>query len=767
MTCSAHAERSFGRLDQTRRHVSRRLGGEAVLWPCRASGSTVETTRSSATAGVRPRLMAAQRAISTAYFRHRRPRLYTRAGSGFGDRARPLAATAAGEAAGAADGYRSARNMSFDLGRSSLAALALTHTRPCEKDDSVHSGVPSPGDIVAGKYRIERQLGAGGMGIVVAASHVVLQERVAMKFLSPELAANDEAVARFVREARAACRIKSEHVARVSDVGTLESGIPYLVMEYLEGQDLAELLAQKHSLPPAEAVGFVLQACEAIAEAHVLGIVHRDLKPANLFLTHRIDGTSCIKVLDFGVSKLFHSTTSKLSAGLTGSSAVMGSPLYMSPEQLRAARSVDPRADVWALGVILYELIAGKPPFSGETLPEVSVKIAVDSPERLRARRRDVTPALEGVVFRCLQKDREKRFRDISELARALAPHGADGASHSAERIRRIHHGGKRSQSDTLESRSSSVSGVASPLSSTLSWRRHGMWGLVGAVTLGALLSGLRNNEPSTLASSSPLILREAEPAASSTSVQSRPSEEPIGPIVEPVNPEDLPLAPASAVIEATSTNSAPSRSADRGGAPDSGPAAAPSSSPGASEPASPVVELVSIPDALVLVDGRPLGSTPAKIVLPPGSHLAKFIRDGATVSRQFTVLPGKSSVVQVSSSDFEIANPYRDGSVSVAAGPAPSSRAPVDTRAVDYRAAAEEVRRLSANVGACSGRTGPKNGNLRVTFATSGRVQSSEVGGEFADGETGKCVAALFRTAKIPEFTGQPVTFTKQIKVP
>ncbi|MDQ2644834.1 MAG: protein kinase [Myxococcota bacterium] len=634
----------------------------------------------------------------------------------------------------------------------------------------MHSGVPSPGDIVAGKYRIERQLGAGGMGIVVAASHVVLQERVAMKFLSPELAVNDEAVARFVREARAACRIKSEHIARVSDVGTLESGIPYLVMEYLEGQDLAELLAQKSSLPPAEAVGFVLQACEAIAEAHVLGIVHRDLKPANLFLTHRIDGTSCIKVLDFGVSKLVYSATSKLSAGLTGSSAVMGSPLYMSPEQLRAARSVDPRADVWALGVILYELIAGKPPFWGETLPEVSIKIAVDPPEPMGVKRRDVTPALEAVVFRCLQKDREKRFRDISELARALAPHGPDGASHSAERIRRIHHSGRRIHSEALESRSSSVSGVASPLSSTLSWRRHGVWGVIGAVTLGALLSGLRSHEPSTYAASSPASLAQVE-AESSTTLRTPPSdlaEEPIEPTIEPIDLEHLPLAAASAVI-GTSGNPSPSRSAGRGIVPEARPAVAPSSSPGARDSTSPVVELVSNPDALVLVDGHPVGSTPAKIALPPGNHSAKFVRDGATVSRQFTVLPGKSSIVQVSSSDFEIANPYRDGamSVPVAAGQSASSRAPDAARAVDYRAAAEEVRRLSANVDACSGRAGPRNGNVRLTFATSGRVQSSEVGGDFAETETGKCVAALFRTAKIPEFTGPPVTFTKQIRVP
>ena len=523
----------------------------------------------------------------------------------------------------------------------------------------MHPGVPSPGEVVAGKYRIERVLGAGGMGIVLAASHVTLQEPVAIKVLSSELAANSEAVARFVREARAACRIKSEHVARVSDVGTLKSGVPYLVMEYLEGQDLAQLLLQKGKLPPVEAVGFVLQACEAIAEAHVLGIVHRDLKPANLFLTYRIDGTACIKVLDFGISKLFPATASKLSAGLTDSSALMGSPLYMSPEQLRAARSVDPRGDIWALGVILYELISGKPPFIGETLPEVSVKIAVDPPESIRASRRDVSVALEAIVFRCLQKDREKRFRDVSEFALALAPHGPDGASHSAERIRRIHQSGKRSRGGQLETRSSSVSGVSSPLRSTLRWRRHGTWGVGAAVAMGLLLSGLRNHELSEQAAATTSSGLEHPLLASRTlAVPSVVPEGPPGPVVEPVNPDDLPLAPPLATSGPSLKLPAPA-----GRAPDpvagSGMQTAPVSSVGASDARS-VVELVASPDAVVLVDGRPLGSTPAKVLLLPGGHVAKFVRDGVSVSRQFTVLAGKPSLVQLSDDDFEIVNPYR-----------------------------------------------------------------------------------------------------------
>ncbi len=158
------------------------------------------------------------------------------------------------------------------------------------------------GDVLAGKFRIERVLGQGGMGVVVAATHIQLDERVALKFLLPEALINSDAVARFAREARAAVKIKSEHVARVSDVGTLESGSPYMVMEYLHGQDLADWVRDRGAMPISDAVEFVLQACEALAEAHALGIVHRDLKPANLFVTLRADGTPCVKVLDFGIS---------------------------------------------------------------------------------------------------------------------------------------------------------------------------------------------------------------------------------------------------------------------------------------------------------------------------------------------------------------------------------------------------------------------------------------------------------------------------------
>jgi serine/threonine-protein kinase len=267
------------------------------------------------------------------------------------------------------------------------------------------------GRVLAGKYRVERVLGQGGMGVVVAAHHIQLDERVAIKFLLPDAVANAEVVGRFVREARAAVRIKSEHVARVSDVGTLEGGEPYMVMEYLEGSDLAAWLLQRGALPVEQAVEFLLQASEAIAEAHALGIVHRDLKPANLFVVRRADGLWSVKVLDFGISKVTALDASGPDANFTRTSAVMGSPLYMPPEQMAASRNVDARADIWALGVILYELLSGHAPFAGETLPEVCMKIAIEPP-----------PAIRSLQYVPIARDRQPARR---ESARAGSLHPA------------------------------------------------------------------------------------------------------------------------------------------------------------------------------------------------------------------------------------------------------------------------------------------------------------------------------------------------------
>jgi serine/threonine-protein kinase len=324
------------------------------------------------------------------------------------------------------------------------------------------------GQILGGKYRVDRVLGAGGMGMVVAATHLQLDERIAIKFLLPEALRNPEAVARFGREAKAAVKIRGEHVARVIDVGSFENGAPYMVMEYLEGRDLSALIRERGSVDPAYAVDAVLQACEALAEAHVLGIVHRDLKPANLFMTRRPDGTPCVKVLDFGISKL---TNPGMDAGMTKTTAIMGSPLYMSPEQMTASRQVDARSDIWAIGVVLYELLTGRVPFSAETLPEICGLILTMPPAAIRDFSPSVPEGLQAVVLRCLEKDRERRFSNVSHLAQALAPYGSRATSRSVERIARIM--GSPNAADLAPE---SVAGAATGFGQST----HATWGQTG-----------------------------------------------------------------------------------------------------------------------------------------------------------------------------------------------------------------------------------------------------------------------------------------------
>jgi serine/threonine-protein kinase len=287
--------------------------------------------------------------------------------------------------------------------------------------------------VLAEKYRVERVLGTGGVGMVVAAHHIQLDQKVAIKFLLPEALTNPEAVARFLREARTAVRIQSEHVARVSDVGQLPAGAPYMVMEYLEGGDLADWLSHRGPLPIDQAIDFVLQASVAVADAHALGIIHRDLKPANLFCVRRSDGQLTIKVLDFGISKAVD-PFGTADAGLTKTSTVMGTPLYMSPEQMRSTRSVDARTDIWALGVILFELIAGKPPFEGATVMELAINVSNDVPPSLQSFR-SVPAELEAVILKCLEKDLSRRYSSVRELAEALLPFAPPRARASVERI--------------------------------------------------------------------------------------------------------------------------------------------------------------------------------------------------------------------------------------------------------------------------------------------------------------------------------------------
>jgi serine/threonine protein kinase len=293
---------------------------------------------------------------------------------------------------------------------------------------------PATGDIIAGKYRVESVVGSGGMGVVVAARHLQLGQRVAIKLLrlsglEPERQL--EACARFLREGQAAAGLTSDHVVRIHDVGTLDSGEPFMVMELLRGDDLGALIERQGPAPVSAAVDYTLQACHAVAEAHASGIVHRDLKPSNLFVSIRSDGRATVKVLDFGISKTKSAHDDAFNGNLTNTRTVVGSPYYMSPEQVRDAKRVDVRTDVWSIGMILYELLIGEPAFSGDTLPAICAAIAADTPDPVRRRRPEVPEAIEAIVQKCLAKNPDERFQTVGALVAALTPH-APGASITA-----------------------------------------------------------------------------------------------------------------------------------------------------------------------------------------------------------------------------------------------------------------------------------------------------------------------------------------------
>jgi serine/threonine protein kinase len=294
------------------------------------------------------------------------------------------------------------------------------------------------GSIVAGKYLIEETLAEGGIGVVVLAKHLALRQRVAIKYLKPKTLGNPAIVERFLREARLAAQITSEHVVSVYDVGTVPDGGPYMVMEYLVGEDLGRTI-RGGPLPTPRAIDYILQACDALAEAHALGIVHRDIKPENLFVAQRASSTPILKIIDFGISKATAKNGENANwARETAVNDRFGTPLYMSPEQLRSTTQVDARTDIWSLGIVLYELLAGVPPFGGDDLPQMCTNIIAGEPEPLVELRPSVPPELEAIVLRCLEKDPAKRFRNVGELAGALAPLGPPNATSRAGRIAEI-----------------------------------------------------------------------------------------------------------------------------------------------------------------------------------------------------------------------------------------------------------------------------------------------------------------------------------------
>ena len=310
-----------------------------------------------------------------------------------------------------------------ELGRESLPSLVEPPDEATEMQRSQPSGdsgaAPhAPGTVLGDRYRIERELATGGMGTVYQATHLTLDAPVAIKVLRRDAVADAECVMRFVHEGKAAARLQSEHVARVFDLGTDAGGAPYLVMEFLQGSTFAELIAERGPPEPEEAVELVLQALAGLAAVHAAGIVHRDIKPENITVVRRENGTSLVKVLDFGLSKVVRPVPGAASASLTRAAVLLGTPSYISPEQYRDPRAVDARADIWSIGAVLYELITGKAPF------EVTAAMAHfgTPPRPLRDLNPAVAPELERVVLRCLQPDPSARFQSAAELAAALSP---------------------------------------------------------------------------------------------------------------------------------------------------------------------------------------------------------------------------------------------------------------------------------------------------------------------------------------------------------
>lgn len=431
-----------------------------------------------------------------------------------------------------------------------------------------------PGDVVLKKYLIEELLGEGGMGLVYKAKHLRIGESVALKLLHPEWAADPTVVARFEQEARASIRIRNEHVARVMDIETLESGAPLMVMELLQGRDLSDEILGRQ-VPIHEAVDLMLQACTALAEAHALGIVHRDIKPANLFLTRRADGARLLKVLDFGIAKALDSIPDDTS--LTRTQDVIGSPMYMSPEQIRSSKNVDQRTDIWALGVIFFEMLSGDTPFGGETSPAVLAAISADAPRDLP---KDVaSPEIHAFMERALAKKPEYRFENVAEFAEALGAL-APGFDEMVQRIQRVVHGqrpapdsfqqtvsghgverpsrraGTTTSDPTVLDESGRYAPVATPTLASSKGRTAWMIWVGAAVVLGlvaAVAVLLRNDEPGEVVHQE-VVVREPTPAQR----PARGAEEPAPDLPSPPPTEEVEVAPVPAPVAKAAAGNTP-----------------------------------------------------------------------------------------------------------------------------------------------------------------------------------------------------------------
>jgi serine/threonine protein kinase len=291
------------------------------------------------------------------------------------------------------------------------------------------------GEVIGDKYVFERVIAEGGMAVVIAAMHQELGEIVAIKVLKPAMLVDRELVTRFAREAKTTVRVRSEYSVKVLDVGVDKIRGPFMVMEFLKGEDLRTVVDRDGKVAEKRVAEVAIQVCEALAAAHVLGIIHRDVKPENIFLTS--DGhIDSVRVLDFGISKAaLTGSVMNTDISLVKTQMLMGSPVYMSPEQMRSSSHVDGRADIWALGISMYEMLCGQPPFQSESVTNLCAMVLEKQPPPLMSVNPALDPRLCDIVMRCLRKDPGERFQNVGELAFSLLDHAPPRARMSVERI--------------------------------------------------------------------------------------------------------------------------------------------------------------------------------------------------------------------------------------------------------------------------------------------------------------------------------------------
>lgn len=477
----------------------------------------------------------------------------------------------------------------------------------------------SPGTVLDARYQIAGVLGSGGMGKVVAARHLELKREVAIKVLHAEIAKNPEAVARFMREARAAAAMRSDKVGQVLDVARLPDGTPYMVMDLLEGADLDRLIKSDGPLPQRTAVDYLLQACEGLAEAHGLNMVHRDLKPSNLFLTRSPNGLPLIKVLDFGIAKA-HFADADVS--LTTTDVMVGSPTYVSPEQVRSSAGVDPRSDIWSLGVTLYELLSNELPFPGESVGAVLSAIAADPPTPLPQLAPGVSFELWCVIEKCLQKDPHQRYQNLRELAQALAPFASNEGRRCVDSIERFFqrsappHVAAAGDRIKVQAGAATVEGHAATMASDGGLKRSRRWQVAASIGSLPLIAGTvaliwawQSDGPEVAESSA------AEPAGAASyapGVGAHPTTTTITPPAVS-NAQD---APGKAVTPPTDAGASdkPTARTDDTAAQDTTPAPTPAASTQDPQPATPPRAAPRNPSP----SPKPRANTPAPGPAPP-----------------------------------------------------------------------------------------------------------------------------------------------------